>query len=190
MGDMALDFEGGFVSPQDYLRREARSQTRHEYIDGQVYAMGGGSVRHALLCGNFFAALHARLSPDCRVFASDLKAHVKNDATERYYYPDIVVACERQEQSSHICAAPLMICEVLSPSTERFDRTEKFEGYQLSPSLREYVLVAQNAQRVELFRRENDWRREAFAAGDEFALNSLSLSFAVDEIYKGVDWEC
>jgi len=184
MGDMALDFEGGFVSPQDYLRWEARSQTRHEYIDGQVYAMGGASGAHGLLALRFGALLDSRLPDECLAFVADMKVRIKTDVSERYYYPDVIVTCEPLRLDAHICEKPLIIVEILSPSTERFDRNEKFDRYKAIASLQEYVLVRQDAPRVEVYRRKNDWRRESFFIEDGFALDAVGLDFSVSQLYR------
>lgn len=176
------------MTAEDYLSFEERSETRHEFVDGVVYAMTGARAGHGLIAGNLFADLHRRLPERCSVFMSDFKVMVKTRSFERFYYPDIVVSCTRQDMKSLFCAEPQLIVEVLSESTGRIDRTEKFEAYKHLPSLAEYLLVHQTKPLVELYRRDNDWAREVYKAEGVFELPSLGLAIAIDDLYRRVEF--
>ena len=175
------------LSVADYLDGEEIAAERHEYLAGEVHAMSGASARHNLICGNLFAALHRHLAGGpCRVFMADLKVRLSVNEEDFFYYPDIMVACNPADQASHFRTQPSVLVEVMSPSTERIDRREKLLAYQTLPSLREYVLVAQNARRVEIYRRANDWKTECFDSG-EIRLDCLESSVSVDAIYADVE---
>ncbi|MFO8038350.1 MAG: Uma2 family endonuclease, partial [Sodalinema sp.] len=143
-----------YITPEDYLAAEEISPIRHEYRDGEVFAMTGGTQAHHTIVGNLFFALKTHLrSSGCRIFAEGMKTRV--EASNAFYYPDVVVTCDdrdRQPQSQYI-EYPRLIIEVLSPSTARFDRTEKFADYRTIPSLEEYVLVSSDRQQVEVFQK-------------------------------------
>lgn len=177
------------MTAEEYLAFEERSETKHEFVDGVVYAMTGARVSHGLIAGNTLVALHGRLPRQCLVFSNDLKVRIKTQLTERYYYPDIVVSCAKQNMKSVFCAEPQVIVEVLSDSTERTDRSEKFDAYRHLPSLQEYLLLHQDAPLVELYRRDNEWARETFRAKTAFELPSLGVAIEVDDLYRGVGFE-
>lgn len=119
------------TSVQDYLDGESLAQLRHEYIDGEVYAMGVGSLIHNLVTGNIFAALHPSLDRShCRLFFSDVKVRVATPEAEPYCYPDVVVTCDPDDKEPLFLERPTTIFEVLSESTERIDRNEKFLAYR------------------------------------------------------------
>ncbi len=174
------------LSNADYLAGEPFAEVRHEYVDGEVYAMAGTRKRHNLIALNWVGALrgHLRGTP-CQVFASDVKVHVAWDWHERYYYPDVVVACEPDDTNEYVVEKPRLIIEVLSESTERKDRAEKFYAYRRLDSLQEYVLVAQEVLRVEVYRRETNWDLEVYeVAGAEIELRSVGLRLTVAEVYQ------
>jgi Uma2 family endonuclease len=146
------------LSPQDYLAFERRAETKHEYVGGEVFAMAGASPRHNLIVANIVADLVAQLrSGPCRTFPSDQRVAVSPDGP--FYYPDIVALYEEPrllEPERDTLLNPEVVIEVLSPSTEAFDRGLKFSHYREIPSLREVVFVAQDAVRVEHFARRED----------------------------------
>lgn len=189
MVEPAINAKRDFLSAEQYLAFEKSSEIRHEYVDGVLYAMVGATVRHAMIVGNIFAALRALLPSSCSIFANDLKAHIKTKATERFYYPDLVISCAPQDQNSYVCRDPSIIFEILSPSTSRTDRTEKFEAYRQIESLQHYVLVHQAAAQVELYSRNRDWQRQSLAAGEELSLSSPAFTIAIDEFFSGVVFE-
>lgn len=143
----------------EYLALELETSQKHEYFKGEIYAMGGASFSHGLLTGNLVSALHARLrGKPCRVVPADLR--VKVSPTGLYTYPDVVVVCgePKLEQPGDTLLNPKLIVEVLSESTERKDRGWKFEQYQTIETLTDYLLVAQDTPRLELFTRQTDGR--------------------------------
>lgn len=179
-----------YVSPEDYLRLEAQSPVRHEYVAGGIYAMTGASLRHNILAGNLFSALRAHLKASpCRVFIEGVKLHVVHD--NAYYYPDVIVSCDPRLQSitgdSMAIDQPTLVIEVLSSSTEGVDRREKFFAYRKIASLKEYLLVRQDKMEIELFRRQGDvgWEHCVFSAGDELSLGSLEFHCPLGEVYEG-----
>ena len=174
-----------WISPEEYLAGENDREEgpRHEYVNGQVYAMVGVSRTHAVITGNLFAFLHGALrGSGCQVFATDLKVRIQTATEERFYYPDIQVTCS-DESESHYNRSPRLIIEVLSPSTERIDRTEKMAAYKLLDSLDEYVLVSQDPRAVEVYRRADDWRAECLSGGDLLVLRSVGVEIALGEVY-------
>ncbi|MCB1825340.1 MAG: Uma2 family endonuclease [Candidatus Competibacteraceae bacterium] len=176
------------LSPADYLAGEQLSELRHEYVEGAVYAMTGARKTHNLVAGNLARALHAHLrGTPCQVFISDIKVHVAWDWRERYYYPDVVVACEPDDVDPYVIEKPKLIVEVLSESTERKDRADKFYAYRRLGSLQEYVLVAQDAARVEVYRRDTGWDLEIYEVIEALIeLRSIGLSLTVREVYEGL----
>jgi len=155
-----------FITPAEYLEIERKAEIKSEYIAGRMYAMAGVSRAHSLIAGNLFSELHAQVrGRNCEVHSADMR--VKISPTSIYTYPDIAAVCgEARFEDTHIDTLlnPMVIVEVLSPSTEAYDRGEKFAHYRRLESLREYVLVAQNKMRVEHFRRE----------GEEWILSEIS----------------
>lgn len=172
---------------EEYLALEERSQTKHEYLRGEMIAMAGGTPEHAALAMAFGAALTVALrGKPCRVYSSDLRIRVRE--TDLATYPDVAVVCGRLEISPDDRSGvinPLLIVEVLSDSTERYDRGAKFAHYRHLASLREYVLVSQHEPRVEVYRRNEHRRFELFeaVAGETFELAAIGATIAVDEIY-------
>lgn len=145
----------------DYLEWETAQDVRSEFIDGEVFAMAGGTLAHNAATGATFATLrqHFKGSP-CRAFVSDVKVQV--EASNSFFYPDVVVTCQTTELTDDQAQAlnhPTLIAEVLSPSTAAFDRGNKFAHYRLLDSLQEYVLIDTETPRVEVFRRNaaNRW---------------------------------
>ena len=176
------------VTVEDYLSGELRSETRHEYMGGSVYAMAGAGEEHNAVAGNLFATLHAHLrGKPCRVFFVDMKVRLLITRTDIFYYPDLMVACDPRDTDRYFKRYPKVLIEVLSPDTERTDRREKFLSYTGIETLEEYVLVAQDRLEVTVFRRNRQWQPEIFRRPEE-ALELASLGFAVqlDVIYEGV----
>jgi len=171
----------------EYLEREASSEQRYEFVDGAVYAMAGGTSEHSRLAMALGAELRAALAPKgCAVYGSDLKIRI--DATNRTTYADVVVICGPEIHSDidrNAITNPIVIVEVLSPSTEASDRGEKWRHYQHLASLREYVLVSQDQARIEVFHRAKSGRWDFFEAraGELLTLESIGCTIAIDEIY-------
>jgi Uma2 family endonuclease len=178
----------GYISPEDYLAAEELSQIKHEYIDGQVYAMAGASDAHVTITGNLFALLrnHVR-GTGCRVYMADMKAQI--DTANVFYYPDIIITCDRRDKAlQNYKKYPCLIAEVLSPSTEALDRGDKFADYQKLETLQEYVLISQKRQRLECFRRnaEGFWVLQFYFPGSEIHLSSIDFRISMDALYEDV----
>jgi len=174
------------ISVAEYLEGEQLSEIRHEFIDGQVYAMGGSSDRHGLIVMATALALGKRSRErQCQLFIADMKVRLKISGQDIFYYPDLLLSCDPTDRESYFRQAPCMIIEVLSESTERIDRREKMLAYQALPSLQEYLLVAQDDHQVEVYRRRNEWKPEIINDG-QFHLDCLDLSISIDDVYFDV----
>ena len=173
---------------EDYLKEEAASPTRHEWLRGDVYAMAGGSPEHAAVAANVVALLSALLrARPCRVYTSDARLRVVE--TGLATYPDVSVVCGRLETDVEDPLAitnPLLLVEVLSPTTEAYDRGAKFAHYRRIPSLREVVFVAHRERRLEVYRRDavGRWVLYEAGAGEAVELESLGGELVVDEVYR------
>jgi Uma2 family endonuclease len=175
------------VSAEDYLAAEHEGGWRQEFVNGTVYAMVGSSDRHNLISLNLALALSVALPDRCQVFTADMKLHIRSGRDERFYYPDVFVSCSPADRERYTRSEPVFVAEVLSPTTERVDRTEKFEAYKTIASLEEYALVAQDEVRLELFRRRTGWQHEVFGPDDTLALDSLNLSLPLASLYRRTD---
>lgn len=183
----AIPATAPFVSLEDYLEGERHSDVRHEYVGGTVVAMAGESAPHNLVSGAIYARLRSSLrGGPCQVFINGVKVHVRVGDEDVLYYPDILVACDPQDRHPYYRQHPRVIVEVLSPSTEKQDRVEKYLAYQLIPTLEEYVLVHPDpAQpRATVFRRRNNWRPESLTEGD-LRIESIGVTFPLAEVYEG-----
>jgi len=177
------------IGVEDYLEGEKDGEIRHEYVAGQVYAMTGASRRHGLITGALFAALRpGARSRGCQLFTNDMKVHVHQAGEEAFYYPDLVLTCDPDDQADYYTERPCLIVEVLSESTARIDRREKLFAYTAGlASLREYLLVAQDRRQVDLYRRaETDWVHETFTDG-RIHLDCLDMELPIEAIYEDVD---
>lgn len=188
---MATDPKPRFT-PEEYLARERESESKSEYLAGEIFAMSGASRRHNLITGNIFAALHAQLrkSGVCEVYAHDMR--LRAPVADLYTYPDVVVACGEprfEDAELDTLLDPTLIVEVLSKSTEGYDRGAKFEHYRTLPSLSEYLLVAQDRIHVERFLREAA-DRWVLTETDELAsileLPSLGCTLSLADVYDRV----
>jgi Uma2 family endonuclease len=186
MADTARNF--GLVSPEDYLRLERESSHRQEFVNGVIYAMSGGTERHNLIAGDIYVALTNHLPVRCRPFIADMKLRIKLASAEFYYYPDTMVCCGPWDQSRDWRDHPLVVGEVLSPSTERTDRSEKLPAYIEIPTVQEVLLIQQDTVQVELFPRSNNWEREVLKAGDTLRLPSIDFAVGVDALYRRVEF--
>jgi Uma2 family endonuclease len=180
-----------YVSFEDFVASERDSSTKHEWLDGVIYAMAGGSIEHGRVATNMTAALRAKLTGHCSVYSSDVMLYVRE--THLATYPDGSVVCGVVDAQQVVrngkvigeaITNPTVIVEVLSDSTESYDRGEKFAHYMRLPSLDEYVLVSQDERCIEVFRRpkgRGHWLREVARGGETVTLHGQSV--AVDEIY-------
>lgn len=179
-----------WISPEEYLKIDrASTDVKYEYMDGQMYAMSGGTVNHAEIALNLLIALREHLGDGpCHAFSSDVRAQV---AEEKYYYPDVTVSCnpeDWQQGANDIVRTPRLVVEVLSPSTESFDRGRKFRTYQACPSIEEYVLIRTEYQEVEIFNRQGDiWTYRRFEPGQDIELRSIGLTIPLAALYRRTD---
>lgn len=173
-----------FVSVEEYLAREEVAETRHEYINGEVRMMSGGTANHSILSVNVSGQIQSGLSEaSCTAFSSDMR--IRNPLGN-YFYPDVSVACDPIFTDNQTTLLnPVLVVEVLSPSTESYDRGVKFDEYATIPSLTEIVFVSQDLVRIERYTRSGSgWLREVFFAGDEFTAAGVALK--VDDLYRRV----
>ena len=178
---------------KDYLALERAANLRHEFLDGEAWAMRGGTPRHAKVMTNLTLAVGAALrGRPCQPYNSELKISVDN--TGLYTYPDLAVICgslTRSAQDRNAVTNPTLLAEVLSPGTDGWDRGAKFAHYQQSPALRYYLLVNVDKVLVELFTREPEgrWVLTVHGAGQSVPLPELEISVEVDEIYADLPEE-
>lgn len=178
-------------SVAEYLEAESKSEIRHEYLGGQIFAMAGGSKAHNIITLNIASRLRSQLrGGSCDVFMSDMKVKLKpaNQNKTIFYYPDVAVTCSFEEQDNYLLEYPCLIFEVLSPSTEVTDRREKLVNYQTISSLQEYVLIAQDEIEIEVYRRDmqGNWTKEVLGSDDKLVLNSVNSSLTMADIYEDI----
>ncbi|HRD74813.1 MAG TPA: Uma2 family endonuclease [Hyphomicrobiaceae bacterium] len=189
---------------EDYLAVDAASPIGHEFRDSVIYARGGATNDHGRLAGNLFAATHGVLPPRCDVFMGDMRLKLRALSDDAYYYPDVLATCSDLDRARDSdvyypgimvsCAAsdrdrmfrrePILLIEVLSPSTGRLDRSEKRLKYLQIPTLQEFVLVAHDRPMVEILRRRTSWLVEEHFPGDTLTLESVGISLPLAEIYR------
>ena len=187
--NMIANRQPAYITVEEYLAAEASSEIKHEYQNGYVYAMAGASDAHVTIAGNLFAIVRNHLrGSGCRVYMSDMRVNL---ATRKsYYYPDVMVTCDPLDRElTHYKQHPCLIIEVLSTSTEAFDRGDKFADYQQIESLQEYVLVSQTRQRVDYFNRSSQglWVLQSYYLGDILQLTSINCSIPVIDIFEDVE---
>jgi Uma2 family endonuclease len=181
-------------TPEQYLALERAAEERHEYLDGQIYLMSGGSPKHSTICVNIISELRVQLKgKSCQVFESNMK--VGTEASGLFSYPDVSVVCGEptfHDKHQDVLTNPTVIIEVLSPSTERFDRGKKFARYQRIDSFTDYVLIAQDEPRVEHFARQaNGTWILTVATGLKSKINIASIACALKlaEVYDRIKFE-
>ncbi|MBF0202165.1 MAG: Uma2 family endonuclease [Desulfamplus sp.] len=194
MGGHAL--EKNQMTPDEYLQFERCSEIRHEYFNGEIFAMTGGSLNHNRISRNIVRLLGNELkgSP-CENFAGDMRVKIKENG--KYTYPDIVVACGNMELENingvETLLNPMVIMEILSKSTEAYDRGEKFRHFRLIPSLQEYILVSQNCCMIEKYGRGDSgiWQIfNPFTDMDRIVIiDSINCELLMSEIYYRVEFE-
>jgi Uma2 family endonuclease len=182
---MPLNKQKSYIGIEDYLAGEKDSEIRHEYIDGDVYAMVGASRNHNIITFNVAGLLHTGLKPPCQGYVSDMKIHIRDQGSEWFYYPDVSVTCAEETANDYYSERPVLIVEVISPSTERVDKYEKRLNYQRLDSLQEYVLIHQDIREVWVFRRSNQWAKEVYYEG-VIELPSIEMMMQIDDIYRNV----
>ncbi len=179
------------ISPEEYLTGERESDMRHEYFAGEVFSMAGASREHNQISKNIVRLLgNQLLEKPCSVFASDMKVKVKKK--KKYSYPDIVVVCEKEEyedEHNDVLLNPVVLIEILSDSTEAYDRGDKFSRYQDIPSFTEYILVSQYTFKMERFTRQpnNSWVYTIYQGEEDIlSVETIDCELPLAEVYKKV----
>jgi Uma2 family endonuclease len=169
------------LTPEEYFAWEEQQEVKHEYFEGEVYAMSGGTQNHSRVGGRLFSLIDLHLdNRECVVLTSD--ARVKIQESEKYVYPDVSVTCDERDRET-----PQFITH---PCTEAYDRGDKFELYRRSTSLREYALVSADKIAIDLHRKDdlNRWQSIYFRAGDTVELESINLTFPIERVYRGIEF--
>lgn len=186
---MALPQPAPQLTAAEYLTWESEQPGRHEYFHGETFAMGGASRRHVTVSGNVFAALDRVLeNTPCRAYMADMKllAH----ADHAYFYPDVFVTCDPADhQAEYMMRAPIVVFEVLSPTTAAYDRGDKFAAYRRISSLREFILIDPDKQRIEHYHRStgNTWELRELEPGQPLNLPSLDAEIPAERIFRNLD---
>ena len=182
-----------YMTPEEYLKFERASEEKHEYYAGEIFAMSGASKNHNRITGSTSAALYAQLHQrPCDIFSSDMR--VKIHSTGLYTYPDISIVCgepEFEDSEVDILLNPNVIIEVLSPSTEAYDRGKKFHHYQTIPSLQEYLLIAQDSIHVDHYvSRGNEWvLSNAKTLDSVITLPSIDCTLRLSNVYEKITFD-
>ncbi len=180
-----------YLTVEEYLKAEESSEIRYEYLGGQVFAMSGGSKEHNLITLNIASRLRSHVrGGSCSVFMSDMKVKLElaNKGKSIFYYPDVLVSCDSEDQDRFFLNYPCLIIEVLSPSTETTDKREKLVNYRTLKSLQEYVLVSQDKVKVEVYRKDaqENWSLIILGKDDELHLDSIGATLTMTEVYEDV----
>lgn len=190
VAETAAAYAGGMSFPmtaEEYLQFEEQSRIRHEYIAGEIFAMSGVTKRHNRITGRIYQAVagHLRGGP-CDAYMSDVKIRLQVNRDTHIYYPDVMAVCARDANEDRYVANPNLIVEVLSTSTAGVDRQEKRIAYREIAALQEYVIVAQDAVEVTVFRREENWAPVVLGALESTVeLRSIGLALPLAQIYEG-----
>ena len=177
-------------TPEEYFEWEEQQLGKHEYMDGEVYAMTGGTQNHSDIAGNFLTLLKSHLrGSGCKAFNSDLR--IKIFESNKYVYPDLSVTCDNRDKTTpQYITHPCLIVEVLSPSTAAYDRGDKFRMYRQNPSLIDYVLVDTNKMAIDLYRKDEagNWYIINYEAGDSIELKSVNLTVPIEQVYEEIEF--
>ncbi len=184
MSKISLAKKYNLISEEEYLSEELLSDVRHEYIDGEVYAIVGAHKYHNLITGEMFRIFaNHLLGKPCQPYASDMKVKIE----KKFFYPDVMVDCS-QEDTEYYVEKPSIIVEVLSKSTRQRDKTEKRLAYFQISTLQEYILIEQDFVEIEFWSRdhENRWQQSVYYLGDDLTFEAIGLTVAVEEVYRQV----
>jgi Uma2 family endonuclease len=179
-------------TPEEYLDLERRSDEKHELFDGEIYMMSGASRKHNLIAGNIYAVLHSQLrARQCEAYINDMRVRIDR---RNYVYPDLVVVCEPphlEDDKLDTLLNPTLIGEVLSPTTEQYDRGRKFEAYRAVESLQEYLLIAQDRPRIERYvRQDAGWLlTEVTGLDAALTLDAIGCTLLLGDIYERITFE-
>ncbi|MDB9317081.1 Uma2 family endonuclease [Nodularia spumigena] len=186
---MIASREESYMSPQEYLEWEETQEVKYEYINGEVFAMTGGTIPHTTIALNLAAALKGHLrGGKCRAFMADAKLGVSENGP--FHYPDVMVSCHpRDKKAIKFIQYPCLIVEVLSPGTEAYDRGGKFTQYRRIATLQEYVLIDAQKMSLDCFRLNDRglWELHPYAEGDEVHLSSVDFRFPLSLVYEDVE---
>jgi Uma2 family endonuclease len=175
-------------SPEEYLEWEEQQEIRYEYLEGEVYAMTAGTLPHSEIAVNFVSLLKNHLrGRSCRILNSAAKVGMLEKRA--FFYPDASVTCDKRDRTAlKFAEHPCIIAEVLSPTTESYDRGKKFAKYCQLKSLKEYVLISSDAINVEIFRlnEKGKWELTSYAEGDEIELTSIDYTFSIELLYEDI----
>jgi Uma2 family endonuclease len=185
---MVASSDTSYMSPPEYLEWEEQQDIKHEYINGQVFAMTGGTIPHNDIAFNLASGLRNHLKGSkCRVNIADAKVGVSE--TGQFTYPDVVVSCHPKDKKAlKFIQFPSLVVEVLSPSTEAYDRGGKFQLYRQIPTLQEYVLISADKVGLDCFRLNDRglWELHPFVEGNEVYLVSVDFRFPLSLVYEDV----
>ncbi len=182
------------LTVEAYLQRELESGVKHEFHDGKIYALAGGTINHGRLCGNIYSEIRSGLKQkksDCEVLNGEVKLHIEK--TNTYVYPDAMVVCgaiETAENNENAVTNPILVVEVLSKSTADYDRGEKFYIYRQIPSLQEYILIEQDQAVVEVYYKKEGsdlWSINRYQKEKLVKLESIGIEVALKDLYDNVD---
>jgi Uma2 family endonuclease len=180
-----------YFTPEEYFAWEEQQLEKHELIDGYVYAMSGGTQNHSAIAINFLLLIAPHLrGSNCNVFNSDLKVEILNSSN--YTYPDLSVTCDDRDRENAICISyPCLVVEVLSSSTEAYDRGKKFEKYRRNPNLIDYVLVSSEEIAIDIYHKNDarEWMILSYRSGDQVELKSINLSLPIEQFYEEIVFE-
>jgi len=181
---MSLNYANSKITEEQYLQGELVAEFKHEFIDGEAYAMAGASETHNLLSLNMASELRNQLKgTPCRTFIADMKVKVAND----FFYPDVMVVCQQDNDFDYYKQSPVIIVEILSKSTRKFDKNAKRLKYQNISTLEEYVLIDQTIAEIEVFKKKEHWQSFYYYLGDAITFESLGVTVLVEDIYYQVN---
>jgi Uma2 family endonuclease len=186
---MAIENPQNLTVEEYFQLEESDPDTHYEYVDGQVYAMAGGTANHDMIKSNMQRILWNLLrGSGCRVYSSDMKVFISET---RYFHPDVIVTCNPQDRGTiQAIQAPRLVVEVLSPSTELTDRTWKLKNYRAHPTIEEYVLIDSRSLKIEIYHKEqNKWIYDLFEVNAEITLASLGVHFSLVDAYVDIEFE-
>ena len=186
---MAIEHPQNITVAEYFQLEEKDPDTRYEYIDGQVYAMAGGTANHDLIKSNMQRILWNLLrGSGCRVYSSDMKGFIPET---RYFHPDVIVTCNPRDRGTiQAIQFPRLAVEVLSPSTELTDRTWKLKNYRAHPIIEEYVLIDSRSLKIEIYHKEhNKWIYDLFENNEEILLSSLEVHFPFADAYADIEFD-
>lgn len=185
---MAANLHRQSMSVEDYFALEySQLEIRYEFIDGFAYMLAGGTANHALIATNLVGILYPLLrGTSCRLYNSDMRVQLSET---RYVYPAVTVSCDERDRGAvETLRFPRLVVEILSPSTEGYDRGRKFSYYRGCPTLKEYVLIDTQLQAVDVYRRQTDnlWTLHPFGPDDEVELSSIGIRLPIAALYENV----